>query len=143
MKSTGVFRTWKQRGEWVELKFMACAAELGLKLAKPWGDSTSYDVLVEYGGRFLRVQVKSTSCIEGRSSYACAVRPNQRGRPYRRGQFDYLAAYVIPEDAWYILPAAVVVRGRMGTVILSPSVKGHKHERYKEAWKLLGVSRRR
>src|SRR5215472_5804240 len=36
----GVFRTSKQRGEWVELKFMAGAAELGLNLAKPWGDST-------------------------------------------------------------------------------------------------------
>ena len=100
-------------------------------------------MVVEKRGQFLRVQVKSTSCLDGESSYACAVRPNIKGRPYRRGQFDYVAAYVIPEDAWYILPSAVVVRGRMGMVILSPNVKGHKHERYKEAWRLLGVNRRR
>src|SRR5438876_2244079 len=50
----------KQRGEWAELRFMARAAEHGLSVSKPWGDSQRYDVTVEHNGRFLRVQVKST-----------------------------------------------------------------------------------
>jgi len=29
----------KRRGEWVELRFMAAAAENGLHVTKPWGDS--------------------------------------------------------------------------------------------------------
>ena len=50
----------KERGEWVELCFMAKAAGMGMLVSKPLGDSCRYDVLVEAGGRILRVQVKST-----------------------------------------------------------------------------------
>ena len=50
----------KRRGEWAELRFMACAAENGLRVTKPWGDCSSYDFAVEHNGHFLRVQVKST-----------------------------------------------------------------------------------
>ena len=32
----------KQRGEWAEMRFMARAAEHGLQVSKPWGESTSY-----------------------------------------------------------------------------------------------------
>jgi hypothetical protein len=130
------FRTWKHRGEWAELAFMAEAASRGFNVAKPWGDSSRYDVAVENHGRFLRVQVKSTACRQGRS-YACSVRPNLHGRPYKKNQFDFLAAYVVPEDVWYIIPARLVVHGRMGMVILSPSLPGHKYEPYLEAWHLL------
>ncbi len=30
----------KARGEWAELRFMTRAAELGLRVAKPWGDNS-------------------------------------------------------------------------------------------------------
>ncbi len=76
---------------------------------------------------------------QDKGSYACAVRPNlYMGRPYKKGDFDFLAAYVIPEDVWYIIPVKLVVKGKMGMIILSPSVAGHKYEPYMEAWHLLG-----
>jgi hypothetical protein len=56
----GAFRTRKERGEWEELSFMARAAAQGLRVSRPFGDSSSYDVGVECGDRILRVQVKST-----------------------------------------------------------------------------------
>ncbi len=34
-----VFKTYKQRGEWVELLFMTRAAKRGYVVSKPWGDS--------------------------------------------------------------------------------------------------------
>jgi hypothetical protein len=40
---------------------MARASKNGLRLAKSWGDSSRYDVVVETGRRFVRVQVKSTA----------------------------------------------------------------------------------
>jgi hypothetical protein len=125
---------------------MERVAGLDLQVSKPWGDSARYDVLVERRGkRPQKVQVKSTMCLSKRSrrSYVCAVHPNQNGHPYRRNEFDFLAAYVIPEDAWYIFPARVVMKGRMNMVILSPSVPGHRYERYKEAWHLLTGRKRR
>ncbi|MGC2185416.1 MAG: hypothetical protein WA637_19270 [Terriglobales bacterium] len=51
---------------------------------------------------------------------------------------DLVPALVIPEDVWYIIPVKLVVKGRMGMIILSPSVAGHKYEAYMEAWHLLG-----
>ena len=50
----------KRRGEWAEMRFMAMAAENGLEVTKPFGEMARYDFIVEYQGRFARVQVKST-----------------------------------------------------------------------------------
>ena len=126
----------KRRGEWAELQFMAKAAKLGLRISKPWGECR-YDVVVESGGRFIRIQVKSTICRRRKGFYACSVKPSPTSRPYRRGEFDFVAAYLIPEDIWYIFPAKVVVNGGRGRIILSSSSPASKHAPYKEAWDLL------
>jgi hypothetical protein len=51
----------KARGEWAELRFMTRAAELGIRVTKPWGDNAPYDFAIESAGHFLRIQVKCTS----------------------------------------------------------------------------------
>ena len=56
-------------------------------------------------------------------------------RQYTLAQIDFVAAYVIPLDIWYILPAKIVVF--QGKVTLTPHRKGHKYEPYMEAWNLL------
>jgi len=66
----------KRRGEWVELRFMAAAAEHDLRVTKPWGDSAQYDFILEHDGRFVRIQVKSTQ-FKDNGAYPCAV----HGRP--------------------------------------------------------------
>jgi hypothetical protein len=122
----------KRRGEWAELRFMARAAEQGLQVTKPWGESARYDFVVEDGGRFVRVQVKSTMFID-RGGYSCTVR-GSRG-PYKGDAFDFVAAYLIPEDLWYIIPAEKI-RGQ-GSVAIYPKLEGSKYGCYKEAWHLL------
>jgi hypothetical protein len=119
--------------------FMARAAERGFTVTKPWGESARYDVLVESGGVFQRVQVKSTVYRVG-NAYVCNTRPDADYRPYTQEQIDFMAAYVIPEDVWYILPASVVTL-LMGNIWLSPRRSGHKYERYMEAWQLLQTHR--
>jgi hypothetical protein len=121
----------KQRGEWAEMCFMARAAAHGLCVAKPYGDSARYDFAIEYQGRFLRVQVKSTKYMRF-GSYICHTTSNQ---PYRANQIDFIAAYVIPLDVWYILPTAALQGKAM--VCLSPHRKTSKYGRYREAWHLL------
>jgi hypothetical protein len=125
----------KLRGEWAELRFMARAAELGLSVSKPWGESARYDVGIEHHGRFLRVQVKSTIYQVG-GSYVCNTRSDSHNHPYTCGQIDFMAAYVIPEDVWYILPACVATALK-GNIWLSPHKSGHKYQQYMEAWQLL------
>jgi hypothetical protein len=136
MNSRKMMSHAKRRGEWAELQFMAKAAKLGLRISKPWGECR-YDVVVESGGRFIRIQVKSTICRRRKGIYACSVKPSPTSRPYRRGEFDFVAAYLIPEDIWYIFPAEVVIHGGRGTIILSSSSPASKHAPYKEAWDLL------
>ena len=50
-------KTYKLQGELVELRFLARAAELGLRVSKPYRDSAPYDFLVESGGTVFKVQV--------------------------------------------------------------------------------------
>ncbi|HZP62519.1 MAG TPA: group I intron-associated PD-(D/E)XK endonuclease [Terriglobales bacterium] len=122
----------KLRGEWAELRFMTRAAEHGLTVTKPWGETTRYDFAVEYEGHFARVQVKSTMFVD-RGGYSCSVR-GCRG-PYEGDVFDYVAVYLIPEDLFYIIPAEKV-QGQ-GSVALYPRLKSSKYEKYREAWELL------
>lgn len=77
----------KERGEWAELCFMAKAAGLGMGVSKPLGDSRRYDVLVEAGGRILRVQVKSTLYRRRGNEYSLNVMGPQR-KQYRPGTVD-------------------------------------------------------
>jgi hypothetical protein len=122
----------KQRGEWAESVFMAKAHERGLPVSKPWGDSWPYDFVVGTTGRFVSVQVKST-LNRPVSGYVCTVQSHHG--PYAAGSFDFVAAYVIPKDTWYIIPAAVM-QG-MKWVTLQPDSPSSKYEPYREAWHLL------
>lgn len=123
----------KRRGEWAEMRFMAKAAENGLEVSKPFGDTAQYDFAVEHGGKFARVQVKSTLLRCGCQGYQCTVR-GSRG-PYARNAFDYIAVYVILEDTWYIIPAEAI--GGKWAVKLYPNQPNSKYEPYREAWHLL------
>jgi hypothetical protein len=123
----------KKRGEWAELVFAMRAIERGLQLARPWGESSGYDFMVDQGARIVRVQVKSTIFKEGAEGYSCTLKDSKG--PYKKNSFDFVAAYVIPEDVWYILPEKRV-RG-MWSVGLYPKLESSKYREYQEAWHLL------
>ena len=133
----------KKRGEWAELQFMARAAEHGLNVARPWGDSQRYDVGIEYKGRLLRVQVKCTIHKHPDGlAYVSTTRGHNGCGHYTRAQIDFLAVYIAPEDIWYIFPSSVSTTLQW-SVYLRPHWKGHKYERYREAWELLRGKKRR
>ncbi len=141
------FRNYKERGEWVELTFMARAIRKRFRVSKPWGDSSPYDVGVEHGAEFLRVQVKSTS-LRLSNGYLCGFRGNPRKSKtqYTTRKVDFFAAYIVPENVWYIIPAAVVLKTRSLSLMLCP-VRPHRrgsfrYERYREAWPLLRIAKR-
>jgi len=71
----------KLRGEWVELRFMTRAAEHGVMVSKPWGDSAPYDFMIEHNGRVLRVQVKSTMASSADATAATSPTIAARARP--------------------------------------------------------------
>ena len=132
-------RSYKLQGELVELRFLTRAAELGLRVSKPYGDSAPYDFLDESGGDVFKEQVKSTNFrVNKCRGWVCVA--HQQGARYSRKDVDFIAAYIISEDAWYIIPLRAI-SGR--EVSLNPRFRRNKYRRYREAWDLLIPERRR
>jgi hypothetical protein len=128
-------RDSKQRGEWAESLFLARANELGVIVSKPWGDSRSFDFVVGRPGRFSAVQVKCTIArVRYGPGYVCKVCGNRKKR-YPPGSFDFMAAYVIPKNVWYIIPEYEV--WGMKSLCLCTQHNKARYEPYLEAWHLL------
>ena len=138
-------RNAKRNGELVEIAFLHKAVSLGFAAAKPYGDSELYDFILDAtrcgASRLWRVQVKSSGCNFHGAYHITAghfsSRPTKVG--YAPEQIDFLVAYIVPEDAWYIIPASVVVRLK-SSLRLYPhctNQRKHKYECYFEAWHLL------
>ncbi len=140
VKTSGMdIRNHKKRGHWAELRFMTKATELGFQLAKPLGDTAQYDVIIDLGGRFISVQIKSTYHRASKSRpgtfEASLAHVYGLNRRYKQSDFDYLAVYCIPKDVWYIIPSAVTSPRQ--TIRACPGDKLNQWEQYREAWHLL------
>jgi hypothetical protein len=133
--------TGKQRGELAEIRFMLKAAGLGFGVAKPWGDSERYDFALDTGKRFWRVQVKSTYAAPCHvySVNTCGTGRDNRRTSYTSEEIDFLVAYIVAEDAWYVVPVSAFAPRRGLKLYPSGCRKknsGH-YEKYREAWDLM------
>ena len=127
--------TRKRSGEAAEAAFLAKASSLGFGVAKPWGDSERYDFILDSGHGFLSVQVKSTQrYAEGRYRVKAAGWKDS----YALGEIDFLVAYIIPEDLWYVVPIAAFA-SRKGLRFYPHGGRKALLEQYREAWCLLTV----
>lgn len=130
----------KRRGERIEIAFMHKAAGLGFRVAKPYGESDRYDVIVDSGSRLWRVQVKCTSLFY-RRGYSVLVTSNPRRR-YTAAEIDLLAVYIVPKDIWYVLPVeALTTSSRLQFYPMGCRKNAGLYEKYREAWDLLGGPR--
>jgi hypothetical protein len=129
-------RNRKWMGEVGESAFLHKAMELGLMVAKPWGDSSRYDFVVDSGERLLRVQVKSTGCVcKGR--YAVAAHGSDRMTGYGPEEIDFLVALVVPEEVWYVIPVQAFAPRRQLWLYPRGEHDG-QYEEYREAWNYWG-----
>src|SRR5712672_2920595 len=113
-------QTTKRRGEISELAFALAAARHGFGIARPYGDSERYDIILDCQHkhpsyavhscsqprpRLIRVQVKSSTQLQcGLYRVNAHRRINGRAVPYTLAEIDFFAAYIIPEDSWFIFP---------------------------------------
>ena len=125
----------KNLGDLGELAFMRKAASMGFAVAKPWGDTDRYDVIVRSEKMFWRVQVKSViTSRPSRQSYRVKTTRGANST-YSAEEIDFLVAYVFPKDAWYIFPASVIA-GR-DSVCVRPESPKCRLLQYREAWDLM------
>ncbi len=84
-----------------------------------------------------RVQVKcSTQLLCGLYRVNAHRRTPRGAVPYTPAEIDFIAAYIIPEDTWYIIP----IRAVRGTSLLFRRKKDRRpslYNQYREAWHLL------
>lgn len=129
------------RGNLAELAFLHKAASLGFGVAKPCADKEPYDFILDSGERFWRVQVKSSSyAVPGRSGYAVNASHAGQGcksKAYDADEIDFLVAYIVPADAWYIVPVNQFVSLRFLRVYPSGCRGGGCFESFREAWHLM------
>ena|SRR5947209_6391594 len=130
----------KRRGELAELAFMRKAANLGFAVAKPWGDTDRYDVVIRFESTFWRVQIKSVLAKYPLRNYYRVQTVDWQKHSYSAKDIDFLVAYIFAEDIWYVLPAHIVENKK--SVCLSPGSKRSPSKRayseqYREAWRLM------
>ena len=122
--------THKRCGEVAEAAFLAKASSLGFGVARPWGDSERYDFIVDSGHHFWRVQVKSTQrCAESRYR----VKAAGWKATYTRDEIDFIVAYLVPENLWYVVPVAAFAARTALRFYPHGGRTGHL-EKYREAW---------
>jgi hypothetical protein len=137
-----------QKGELAELGFIyeIKQRKLGLVLL-PFSMSSPYDVAIDNGDRIIRVQVKSahvttTRPSNGRQYYmiSCGCRGGEcrNKQHYKKGDFDVLAATVMPLHAWYLIEADVAILRT--SLNLYPDCEDMKDtalwEQYRDNWSI-------
>ena len=154
-------QTTKRRGEISELAFALAAARHGFGISRPYGDSERYDIILDPSHlppvipnraegpvrnllfapprpRLVRVQVKSSTQLQcGLYRVNAHRRINGRAVPYTLAEIDFFAAYVIPEDSWFIFPLTHILGATAVTLSPKRRRKFHINNPYREAWHLL------
>src|SRR6266478_4279130 len=128
----------KQRGELAEMMFMVKAAQKGFATAKPYGDSRRYDFILDVGKRLWRVQVKSSSAKEY-GSYLVNLQRNLNGEvvEYDASEIDFVVAYVMPCDAWFVIPVESIAGQKTAKLCLHENRRSGRLGKYWEAWGLM------
>jgi PD-(D/E)XK endonuclease len=85
-----------------------------------------------------RVQVKSTYVARAHS-YIINAKGSTDGKrqAYTATQIDILVAYVVADDAWYVIPVGAFAPRTQLKFYPSGSKKGGLYEKYREAWHLM------
>lgn len=136
LKQTWAGLTRKQRGEMAEAAFLAMAARLGLRVSKPWGESSRYDLIVDNGKRLLRVQVKSAHRADKYGGYTFHAHGNT-SRVYSATEIDLLVAYVVPAEAWYLFPVEEFRKYKSMKLFPASRRRLSKFEKFREAWRMM------
>lgn len=97
----------KRIGNISEAKVIAAFVERGWPVLIPFGDNEPYDVVVEVGGDFKRVQVKTGRRDQGCltfNTYSVTGRTHSQVATRYEGKIEWFAVYFPENDGIYIFP---------------------------------------
>ena len=101
--------TPKEVGERSEGQILASFLKAGEVVVKPFGDSQRYDLVLDRGGAFLRIQCKTGRLSNGSITFnTCSTNWNTGTRRNYRGEADFFAVYEPTAGTVYLIPVASV-----------------------------------
>lgn len=124
-------------GEMSEQLFSTkCFAEYGYMVSMPIG-TADYDLVVDVDGRLLRVQVKSSTCLNSKDTIRFTITKGTNGSgkkgkyPYPEDSIDFFALH-FEQREWYIIPRNAT--GSIQTLCINET---GKYQQYKDNWEFL------
>src|SRR5713226_5398864 len=134
----------KRSGDIAEIAFLQKATNHGLRVSKPYGESDRYDFIIDNGTHRLRIQVKSTGKAVAKNAYQLYAKHSEglRKVAYLKSEVDFIACYISPEDAWYIIPLKALAGHTNVRLYASNHPRNGRYGEYCEAWHLLKQERR-
>jgi hypothetical protein len=113
------------KGDITTAKVLAALVAAGKNVLVPWSDGLRYDLVVEEGGRFLRVQSKTGQLVQGAIRFrTCSVDgPTRRSRGYR-GEIDLFGIYCPKLDKAYLVPIEALRAQVIGSLRIKPTLNG-------------------
>jgi hypothetical protein len=121
----------KSIGDRSMLAVMLALYDAGYVVLLPFGENTRYDLVINDGVHFERVQCKTgrlrngTVRFRASSSYAHHPNPKITSRDYL-GEIDYFAVYCPETGGVYLIPVADAQLRHKGSLRISPTRNGQK-----------------
>jgi hypothetical protein len=117
----------------------------GCKVLKPVGDRLPYDLVVDFNGRFVRLQVKTAWYNELKSMY---IVDNRRTRTNRRfmkrmaysdRDFDFAILYLHERRIFYVMPVDIFISYGSSIAIVEDKKRQRppRSSEFRERWDLL------
>lgn len=105
-------RDTKRAGDISEVTVMAALIRMGYRVAIPYGENQRYDLIIEDGGRFARVQVKTGRLRLGSiwfNAYSSHAHRQGKARSYA-GEIELFGIYCRDVERVFLVPVDDVTR---------------------------------
>lgn len=98
----------KQKGDITELEIILAFTKLGYNVLLPYGDRNRYDLVVDTGNKFIRIQCKTATKKDNGNYYIISCKSSHRkngkcvSHPYFKNEIDYFATTINKKQ--YLIP---------------------------------------
>ena len=122
----------KDAGNLSEAMILAALVRAGYAVLRPFGDNLRYDLAIDKGGTFLRVQCTTGYFVNGTIGFPVSSSQAHRGhgRQGYKGQADLFAVYYPLLNKVYVIPVDACGRGHCRLRIEPPKNNQKKRVRY-------------
>jgi hypothetical protein len=117
----------------------------GFRVLKPLGDRLSYDLAIDAGNRFLRIQVKGAWFDKKKKFYCVDVRRTKTNRRkmlrsrYRKDDFDFAILHIDEFSVFYVMPIEVFTSFESTIALVETDKRQRKPKsaQFRNRWDLL------